>query len=285
MKQLHDLMQDILDNGKERSTRSGKVLSVFRRDFTHDMRTGMPFTMTKRLAFKSMMGELLWFLNGETDLTSLRKRSCLPEDSWTIWSNDCDRWNGVKGADECGNLYGHQWINFGETDYGCGVDQISNLINKMKNDPCSRYMLVQAYNPMEVQFDEMALPPCHTGFQVYVDKDTGEFDLDWNQRSVDVFLGLPFNIASYAMLMVILGELTGLTPRYLYGSLKDTHIYVDHLPAVLEQLSREITECTAKVTFPKIDSLLDLKTLTAEDFILTDYNPQPAIKAPLSVGL
>lgn len=286
MKQLHDLMIDVLCNGQPRDTRSGKVLSVFRRDFSHDMRTGMPFPMTKKLAYRALMGELLWFLNGETDLKSLIKRSNLSLGDWTIWTNDYNRWKGLNDGSEesLGLLYGHQWRNYGGSHSVEGIDQIANLVDSMKDSPMSRYLLVEAYNPYDVANNLMALPPCHTGFQVYVDSETKEFDLDWTQRSVDVFLGLPFNIASYAMLMRILAELTGLTPRYLYGSLKDTHIYEEHKPAVFIQLQRELQECSAKVELPVIRTLSDLKDLTAEDFKLTDYNPQPSIKAPLSVG-
>lgn len=181
MKQLHNLMLDIIFNGKDRETRSGEVRSVFRRDFTHDMRTGLPFPMTKGLAFNAMMGELLWFLNGETDLRSLRMRSCLKDDAWTIWTNDYKRWaedpSLEKGSQELGLLYGAQWRNFRGR-----VDQIANLVHNMQNSPTSRYLIVQAYDPEVVSENSAALAPCHTGFQVYVDTETGEFDLDWTQR-------------------------------------------------------------------------------------------------------
>lgn len=295
MKQLHDLMIDILCNGQVRDTRSGKVRSVFRREFTHDMRKGLPLPMTKKLAWEPMMGELLWFLNGETDLPSLRHYSCLSKDAWTIWTNDCERWHS-RGSprldsegeevpkDDLGKLYGHQWRRFGETAEEVGVDQLANLVKNMKSSPTSRYLIVQAYNPYDIYWDDMVLPPCHTGFQVYVDIETREFDLNWTQRSVDVALGLPFNIASYAMLMAILGELTGLKPRYLYGDLKDTHLYEAHLPGIYEQLIREPRECTAKLNMPGIDSLSQLKYMTADNFRLTGYDPDPAIKMPLLVG-
>lgn len=291
MKQLHILMNEILNYGQRRETRSGDVLSVFRRDFEWDMRKGLPFPMSKKLAFNAVVGELLWFINGDTDLGTLREYTGLPEDAWTIWSDDCKRWNSSarrKGMDptDLGKLYGHQWRRFGEdlANGFDGVDQLANLIYNMKNSPTSRYLIVQAYNPVDIFEEEMALPPCHTGFQVYVDIETGEFDLDWTQRSSDIFLGAPFNIASYAMLMIILSKLTGLRPRYLFGSLKDTHIYTAHIPAVREQLSREETECNAWIELPEFSKLEDLSTLTAKDFILHDYNPQSAIKAPLLVG-
>lgn len=291
MKQLLELMQDVLDNGQRRETRSGVVYSVFRREFVHDMRTRFPAPTTKKLMFNAMVGEGLMFANGENDLSSLRHRSCLDDNAWTIWTNDAKRWNSTRhreGADpeDLGKLYGHQWRNFGKDDYNGieGVDQLQNLIDKMKDDPNSRYMIVQAYNPLDIEDEAMALPPCHTGFQVYVDRETGEFDLDWTQRSVDVFLGLPFNIASYAWLMEVLGSITGLTPRFLTGSLKDVHIYEAHIEAVDAQLEREPEEQDTYMDFFRINSLDDLKDLTADDFHLHNYEPQSAIRAPLLVG-
>lgn len=293
MKQLQQLMHDICLSGQRRETRSGVVHSVFRREFTHDMRTGFPATTGKKLAFKAMVGEGLWFTNGDTCLSSLRHYSNLSADAWTIWSNDCARWHSIPRfydngnvvpKDDLGALYGDQWRDYGGTESEEGVDQLQNLIDKMKDDPNSRYMIVQAYNPSDVNSDAAALPPCHTGFQVYVDRETGEFDLDWTQRSVDVFLGLSFNIASYAWLMCVLGSITGLTPRFLYGSLKDTHIYDAHMEGVTEYLSRTIGDDVCHLVMPKIDNLYDLGGLTAADFSLSNYNPQGAIKAPLSVG-
>lgn len=294
MKQTHNLMHDILLKGQRRETRSGVVYSVFRREIVHDMRISFPAPTTKKLMFNAMVGEGLWFANGDTCLGSLRVYSNLAEDAWTIWSNDCKRWHSkgdiqdaegnIIPKDDLGKLYGDQWRDFGGSNSVEGVDQLQNLVDKMKNDPNSRYMIVQAYNPYDIADNAMALPPCHTGFQVYVDRETGEFDLDWTQRSVDVFLGLPFNIASYGWLMCVLGSITGLTPRFLYGSLKDTHIYESHLEAVGTQLSRIPSDKPCQLIMPSIKSLDDLKHLTAADFSLTDYDPMPAIKAPLSVG-
>lgn len=289
MQQIRDLYLDILKNGEVRNTRSGDTLSVFRREFVHDMRVSFPVPDTKLMPFHPMMGELLWFANGLTDLPSLRRLSNLSEDAWTIWTNDCKRWHSAKdrsplSPEDLGRLYGVQWRNFGGSENWKGVDQLQNLVNNMMNSPTSRYLLVQAYNPLEIYEDEMALPPCHTGFQVYVSPKTDEFDLDWTQRSVDSFLGLPFNISSYAALMEILGSITGLTPRYLSGSLKDTHLYMAHMDAVHTQLLRTIRPSNVKFIMPEIKSLDDLKSLTSADFHLEGYNPQPAIKAQLSVG-
>ncbi len=279
MKQYLDLLADVIHTGKARETRSGTTISVFKRDFEHDMRTGFPVPTTKHFAFNAMVGEALWFLNGLTDLPSLRRFSCLEPKAWTIWTNDCKRWHaGLERefeSEDCGLLYGHQWRNLD------GMDQIANLIADMMHNPTSRYMLVQSYNPVTRHRDESCLPACHTGFQVYVD---GEFfDLDWTQRSVDVGLGLPFNVASYALVMKVLEKITGLTPRFLSGSLKDVHVYKDHLPGLKEQLLRE-PHTLPEIVMPEISSLADLKTLTASDFSLTEYEPHKPIKMPLSVG-
>lgn len=284
MIQTHRLYEDIAKNGKIRKTRSGNTKAVFVREFRHDMRERFPLPNTKSVNMNLVLGELLWFASGMNDLPSLRRFSCLSEDAWTIWTDDCKRWHSVKdrsplGKEDLGKLYGHQWRNFGDS-----VDQLANLVEGMKSSPTSRYLLVQAYNPKDVAEDAMALPPCHTGFQVFVDTDTGEFDLDWTQRSVDSFLGLPFNIASYASLMVILGELTGLTPRILTGSLKDTHIYEDHFEAVMTQYNRTILPSRVTLKCPPIKLLDDLTGLVASDFEVLGYSPQPAIRAKLSVG-
>lgn len=296
MNQTHDLMMEVAITGQRRETRSGMVRGVFKRDLKWDLREGLPFPTTKRLMLRACIGELLMFINGCTTLSSLRHYSNAAQStSWTIWSNDCNRWhsNGIArydvddnvlDADDLGRLYGAQWRRFGETKDHSGVDQLANLVENMKNSPMSRYLIVQAYNPIDIDGDMAALPPCHTGFQVYVDAETGEFDLDWTQRSVDTFLGLPFNIASYAILMLILGQLTGLKPRFLTGSLKDVHIYEAHLPAVYEQLQRVPQESDISLILPKFDTLDDLASLTAQDFIVENYHPEAAIKAPLLVG-
>lgn len=292
MKNLQELMKDVLDNGQRRETRSGVTYSVFDRKITFDMRKRFPAPTTKKLMFKAVVGEGLLFANGLNDLPSLRKLSCLEEDAWTIWTNDCYRWHGSREAglasgESLGLLYGHQWRAFGRNDSTGfpGVDQLQGVVDKMKNDPYSRYMIVAAYNPLDVYHKRMALPPCHTGFTVYVDRETGEFDLKWRQRSVDVFLGLPFNIASYAWLMEVLGSITGLQPRFLIGDLDDTHIYELHVEAVDAQLERDPLEQDTYLDFLKINSLDDLKYLTADDFHLQNYNPMSAIRAPLLVGL
>lgn len=298
MQNYKDLLQKIITEGEERDTRSGKTRSIFGEHLAFDLRAGFPAVTTKKLAFKSMAGELLWFLNGKTDLPSLRKYSDLSEDAWTIWTNDCLRWHqkraqspaysGEMGYTECndvedlGELYGYQWRTL-ETEFLRTIDQMQNLITSIKENPSSRYHIVCAWNATTVALGRTALAPCHVLFQCYV-TDKGELDLMWYQRSVDTFLGLPFNIASYALLSHIICELTGLTPRYLKCTLGDVHVYEGHLEAVSELLSREPKELP-KIRIPKLETLDDLKGLTAKDFELVGYEPHGPIKAPLSVGV
>jgi thymidylate synthase len=276
MMQHLKLMDDILKNGSRRETRSGTVLSVFNRSFSHNMRYGFPMVTTKKASWRLIMGELLWFLSGKTDLPSLRKYSCLPEGAKTIWTGDAERWGG-KGNDDCGNLYGYTWRNFN----GEGIDQIQNLIDVINNDPSSRYQTVTAWNPIEMNDRALALPACHQFFHTYVD---GEYlDLHWTQRSVDTFLGLPYNIASYGALLCILAKLTGKKPRHLSATFLDTHIYENHLPAVREQMGN-LPLTPPELQFPEFDNLDQLCSLTAVNFGLKDYKHHGVIKAPLSVG-
>ena len=242
-----------------------------------DMREGFPAVTTKKLAWKPMVGELLWFINGETSIEALRHRSDLSPEAWTIWDNDAKRWNqSDTDYDDLGKLYGYQWRSAGGY-----VDQLQNLVDTINTDPTSRYMLVMNWNSVDVAQYAMALPPCHTGFQVYVD---GPYiDLMWNQRSIDSFLGLPFNIASYGLLLEILGKLTGLQPRKLKCSLGDVHVYSNHIPMVEELLQREPLALPT-VQLPEMKSLDDFKEMTAKDFVLVGYQSHPPIKAPLSVG-
>lgn len=289
MQNFLNLMNDIVYYGQRRETRSGVTLSLFDRKLSWNMNDGLPVPTTKRLPINLVIGELLWFLNGETGLPSLRKRSLLAEGANTIWSADCLRWNTARGipeSEDTGKLYGHMWRNYGGElgVLGTGVDQIQDLVTKMMTDTTSRYLTVTAYDPLAISKSEMALPACHTGFVVYVDAETKQFDLKWRQRSVDTFLGLAFNIASYGVLMEILGSITGLNPRYLSCDLDDVHVYEAHLDAVYTQLERTPVVDPVYLDFHRISSLEDLMDMTAADFNLPDYHPMPSIKAPLLVG-
>ena len=202
------VVKNILNQGESRDTRSGKVLSLFNQQMEFDLRQGFPAPTIKRLAFKSVMGELLWFLSGSTDLKDLIKYSNKKEGDWTIWTDDAARWHS-KNADntnptDTGLLYGHQWRN-----YGGKVDQIKQVIHSLKTDPFSRYHVVTAWDPVGRAQDAMALPACHRDFQFHV-SNGGELNLHFTMRSNDIYLGSPFNIASYAALCHIIAKLTGL---------------------------------------------------------------------------
>ena len=351
------LLKDILENGVEKQDRTGTgTISVFGRQIRHDMSEGFPALTTKKLAFKTMTTELLWFLRGDTNIKYLVDNGC------NIWNGDAYK-NYLKGGHikwlkqievdtpigkmniptpysqeefiekiktddefaekwgELGPIYGKQWRNW-KTFFTQkqGVDQISNLIKDLKTNPDSRRLMVSAWNVGEL--DQMVLPPCHYGFQVYTRKlsdkerydiwfnnnyETGmeryfdpnnlpDFDNDyyeqtpkraislmWNQRSVDSFLGLPFNIASYGLLLEIIAKEVGMIPDELIGNLGDVHLYSNHIEQAKEQLTRE------PMKLPKIcldyregEYDKDLTDLTPDDFVLFDYQSHPSIKAPLS---
>lgn len=203
MRNYQNLMAKVLEHGEERTTRSGDVIGLFGENLEFDLRKGFPAITTKKLAFKSVVGELLWFLNGDTTLSSLKKYTGLKEDAWTIWTDDCERWHNKRkndynlntlipeisyeelyDTDDLGKLYGYQWRSF--NGY---VDQIANLIEGLQDNPYSRYHIVSAWNPSDIGEDSMTLPACHNFFQCYVSNE-GYLDLIWNQRSSDVLLGL-----------------------------------------------------------------------------------------------
>ena len=352
-KQYQELLNDILSNGVEKSDRTGTgTISVFGRQIRHNMQDGFPLLTTKKMAFKTMVTKLLWFLKGDTNIKYLVDNGC------NIWNGDAykkyekhcwHQWeipigelksthpkidrvkldkeefiNKIKTDDEfakkwgeLGPIYGKQWRDW---EYYCGggdcnVDQIQNLINDLKTNPDSRRLMVNAWNVGELGY--MALPPCHYGFQVYtreMDEDERrlawtsgigkhisyadkifnkqldeikfpkrKISLMWNQRSVDTFLGLPFNIASYGLLLEIIAKEVNMVPDELIGNLGDVHLYKNHIEQAKEQVSREPMELT-KLLFKDhlndFDSIIDI--LRVEDFILDDYKSHPAIKAPLS---
>ncbi len=266
----------------DRETRSGDTAAIFGANLSFDLRKGFPIVTTKRVPFKAVAGELLWFLNKGSSLSSLRYRSDIEEGAWTIWTQDCERWNkarGTEASDDLGDVYGVQWRDCN------GVDQIANLVERIKKDPMSRYHIVNAWNVEAIDNDEMALPPCHMMFQVFCSHD-GYMDLMWTQRSVDAFLGLPFNIASYGMLLTMLAQATGYRPRHLKASLGDVHIYADHFDQVLELLDRE-PMALPRLKLPKVldkTNFFQYLDTTAKDWELIDYVSHAAIKAPLLVG-
>lgn len=284
MNQLQSLMKHIIEFGEHRETRSGLTQSVFDPiPLVWNLQREFPVTNAKKLPWKAMVGELLWFLNGETTIPELRKRSNLDEWKDTIWCPDSKRW----GSPELGLIYGYQWRELtrwcNHTDQHLEIDQIANLIDGIKSDPYGRRHIVSSWNVFDIDAGHMALEPCHCFFQCYVSND-GYLDIKWYQRSWDVFLGAPFNISSYALLLMILAELTGLKPRKLSVSVGDAHIYQNQMKAVNEYLTRRPKNPKFKFDMPKIETLEDLKSLTAEDFPVTSYTSQGTIKAPVSVG-
>ena len=295
--QYQNLLQDILLEGNEKTDRTGTgTISVFGKQIRHKMSEGFPLLTTKKMAIKSIMTELKWFLKGDTNIKYLVDNGC------NIWNGDAyktyqracmyeldrdeltmeefvekiktdESFARVWG--ELGPVYGKQWRRIGKR-HGSSptyiVDQIKNLIELIKENPDSRRLMVNSWNPAEL--DQMVLPPCHYGFQCYV--NDGKLSLMWNQRSVDTFLGLPFNIASYGMLLLLLCEETNLEPDELIGNLGDTHLYKNHIEQAEEQRLRKSFQ------LPTI-KLSNVNLLDGEfDYEIIGYQSQPTIKAPLS---
>ena len=321
--QYHNLLEDILDIGVDKMDRTGTgTLSVFGRQITHNMSDGFPLLTTKKMAFKTMMLELKWFLKGDTNIKYLVDNGC------NIWNGDAYKRykdnvesvadlvkhspgvlqllskeqfiNKIKTDDEfakkwgdLGPIYGKQWREW-KTFFTQkqGIDQITNLINELKTNPDSRRLMVSAWNVGELS--EMTLPPCHYGFQVYTRLTTREekivnpgkyraISLMWNQRSVDTFLGLPFNIASYGLLLEIIAKEVNMVPDELIGNLGDVHLYTNHIEQAKEQITRE------PMKLPKLNELPnylcmkdDWECYKPSDFTLDNYQSHPTIKAPLS---
>ncbi len=309
------LLQDILDNGIQKEDRTGTgTISVFGRQIRHKMSEGFPLLTTKKMAWKTMVTELLWFLRGDTNIKYLVDNDC------HIWDGDAyknyaaktsldsdgqltkeefiekiktDYEFGKKWGD-LGPIYGKQWRAWvSEEEYLDGVsyhkyppiDQIQNLINELNTNPDSRRLMVSAWNVG--QLDQMTLPPCHYGFQLYTRKTTREekivhpgkyraISLMWNQRSVDTFLGLPFNIASYGLLLTMIADELGMIPDELIGNLGDTHLYVNHIEQAKEQISRNPYQ------LPNVHVRDGIESFMPGDIILENYESHPTIKAPLS---
>ena len=264
MKQYLDLLNRILTEGTRKSDRTGTgTLSVFGHQMRFDLADGFPLLTTKKLHLKSIIYELLWFLRGDTNVKYLHDHGV------SIW----DEWADENG--DLGPIYGHKWRSW--PDYNGGtIDQISNVIEQIKHSPDSRRMIVSAWNVAEV--DKMALPPCHTMFQFYV--ADGRLSLQLYQRSADTFLGVPFNIASYALLLQMMAQVTGLQPGEFVHTTGDTHLYLNHLDQARLQLTRTPRKLPRMVLNPDVKSIFDFKY---EDFSLEGYDPWPHIKADVSV--
>jgi len=272
-REYRKLMYDILATGKDKSDRTGTgTKSVFGRTIQHDMSEGFPMLTSKKVSFNAARTELLWILNGRTDLKYLE------DNGVKYWRPDYER--SGRTDETLGPVYGKQWRNFN------GVDQLYNLADAIHNNPDSRRMMVSAWNVSEL--NEMVLPPCHYGFQVYI--NDGVMDLMWQQRSADVFLGLPYDIAMYGLLLEMLAKGADLKPGRLIGQLGDCHLYNNHLDQAKEFLDRPI-RATPQLELAQgifhSDGALHSSVLYipgSQEIKLVNYNPLPAIKAPLSVG-
>lgn len=264
MKQYLDLLQDILDNGTMKTDRTGTgTKSVFGRQMRFDLSKGFPLVTTKKVHLKSIIHELLWFIAGDTNIKYLK------DNGVRIW----DEWADENG--DLGPVYGHQWRSWPAPD-GTTIDQLSNVIAQIKNNPDSRRLIVSAWNVAEV--DKMALPPCHSLFQFYV--ADGKLSCQLYQRSADMFLGVPFNIASYALLTMMIAQECGLGLGEFVHTTGDTHIYTNHFDQVHEQLSREPRALPRMILNPDVKSVFDFKY---EDFTLEGYDPWPVIKGKVAV--
>jgi len=264
MKQYHDLLKHVLENGTQKTDRTGTgTVSVFGHQMRFNLQDGFPLVTTKKVHLKSIIHELIWFLKGDTNIKYLK------DNGVSIW----DEW-----ADENGNLgpvYGYQWRSWPTAD-GRHIDQITQLIEQIKKSPDSRRLLVSAWNVGEIE--NMALPPCHTFFQFYVAE--GKLSCQLYQRSADLFLGVPFNIASYALLTMMIAQVCNLKPGDFVHTFGDAHIYNNHFEQVNLQLSREPMPLPEMKINPEIKNIFDFKY---EDFELINYNPHPAIKAKVAV--
>ena len=264
MRQYLDLMQHVLSHGARKSDRTGTgTLSIFGAQLRFDLDAGFPLLTTKKVHLKSIVHELLWFLKGETSVKYLQ------DNGVTIWNE----WADAQG--NLGPVYGYQWRSWPAAD-GRHIDQISQILEQIRKNPDSRRMIVSAWNVADL--DKMALMPCHAFFQFYV--AGGRLSCQLYQRSADLFLGVPFNIASYALLTMMIAQVCGLKLGDFVHTFGDTHLYLNHLDQAREQLSREPCQLPAMRINPEVKNLFDFKY---EHFNLEGYDPHPAIKAPIAV--
>ncbi|QHB48382.1 dTMP thymidylate synthetase [Acinetobacter phage vB_AbaM_Kimel] len=310
MKAYHDLLQKVLDEGEEvTNERTGVgTIALFGEQIKFDMRKGFPAVTTKKLAFKAMIAELLWFIRGSDNLNDLRALTHGEENRFntekkTIWDDNYNVQGKQLGYKDgyCGLIYGTQWRRYGlngvyvEQDFGGTyyhnlpkVDQLAEMIKEAQTNPGSRRLLVYAWNPQliwehdvksdteEYDIDKPILPPCHVGFQINISGDY--IDMIWEQRSVDCGLGLPFNIASYATLLHILGRILNKTPRYLTGQFGDTHVYKNHIEPIKEQLTREHFALPTLSINENLKTLKDFETASVSDFELNGYKHHSTVK-------
>jgi len=290
MRNYNSLLKEIMDKGSDRKGRNGLTRGLFTRELRFKMADGFPATTTKKLAFRSVAAELFWFMSGESDNRILQRLGC---EIWTPNANS-DYWKPkAKFEGDLGRVYGVQWRHWKRPD-GKTVDQLASVIERIRSDQNDRRLIVSAWNPGEI--DEMALPPCHMMFQFFVTPDRERFSfrdklsLHMFQRSCDMFLGVPFNIASYAMMLHLVAQMTDLVPDELILTLGDVHIYHDHFDAVKEQLGREPFPLPKLWVNPEIKSLRDIdvsKLLVPDDIgklvKLFDYQHHPPIRAKMAV--
>jgi len=266
MKQYLDLLSHVLESGKLREDRTGTgTYSVFGAQARFDLREGFPLLTTKKLHLKSIIYELLWFLQGNTNVRWLQ------ENGVRIW----DEWADENG--ELGPVYGAQWTRWRKPDGGV-INQVADVVEQIKSNPTSRRLMVSAWNPVDVP--AMKLPPCHVLFQFYVDVEAGELSCQLYQRSADVFLGVPFNIASYALLTLMIAQATGLKPGDFVHTFGDLHLYTNHVEQAKLQLSREARALPKMRLNPDVK---DIFSFSYKDFSVEGYDPHPSIKAKVAV--
>lgn len=264
MRQYLDLLREVLDDGVVRDDRTGTgTRSVFGRQLRYDLADGFPVLTTKRLHLRSIIVELLWFLRGDTNIDYLHRHGV------SIW----DEWADEHG--DLGPVYGSQWRSW-PTPGGGSIDQIATVVERIRSEPTSRRLIVSAWNVAEV--DSMALPPCHTLFQFYV--ASGRLSCQLYQRSGDLFLGVPFNIASYSLLLMMVSQACGLEAGEFVHTFGDAHLYSNHVDQAREQLTREPRPLPRMLMNPDVDSVFDF---TLDDFELVGYEPHPPIRAPIAV--
>jgi thymidylate synthase len=265
MREYHDLLRLVLETGTPREDRTGTgTLSVFGAQARFDLRERFPLLTTKKLHLKSIIHELLWFLRGDTNVRSLNEKGV------RIWDEWADKTTG-----DLGPIYGAQWIKWCGAD-GVVINQIDNLIGEIKRNPQSRRLIVSAWNVAEIE--KMALPPCHVLFQFYV--NDGELSCQLYQRSADLFLGVPFNIASYSLLTMMIAQVCDLRPGEFIHTFGDLHLYRNHLEQTREQLTRELRPLPRMELNPDVKNIYQFRF---EDFTLREYDPHPALKAPIAV--